>query len=78
MVLVKRITDLNGRSSIPKAALEVAEGGTASANLEALTIFAAEFTPEQRPRPREVLLKYCALDTWAMVRLVGALRELAR
>jgi len=36
-----------------------------------------ELEPAERERMRGDLLEYCKLDTWAMVRLLQRLRELA-
>ena len=56
--------------------LEVAEGATASVELERL-MFAGDAMPaEDRQRLRDALLRYCAVDTMSMVRLLERLREL--
>jgi predicted RecB family nuclease len=59
------------------ADLEVAEGATASAELDRLLFRADTLTPGERGHLRDALLRYCALDTLAMVRLLDRLRELA-
>ena len=58
--------------------LEIQDGGTASAKLEALLLGGDAFTPEERLNLREQLLRYCEFDTMAMVRLYERLYELAR
>jgi hypothetical protein len=57
--------------------LEIAEGTVASIELQRL-MFAGEAMPaEERARLREALLRYCALDTLGMLRLLQKMRELA-
>jgi predicted RecB family nuclease len=56
--------------------MEVAEGRTASRELMQL-LFAEPMDPQERNVIRESLLAYCKQDTWAMVRLLARLRELA-
>jgi hypothetical protein len=57
--------------------LEVQEGATASALLEALLLDEGRFNPEERSRLRKQLTDYCERDTLAMVKLWERLRELA-
>jgi predicted RecB family nuclease len=57
--------------------LAVADGGTASALLEALLLEPAAIAPNQRAAIRERLLAYCERDTLAMVKLVDRLNALA-
>ena len=53
-------------------------GGTmTSIPLAGLLFVAGEIPPEQPDKTRQDLLDYCERDTWAMVRLVERLRELA-
>ncbi len=59
------------------ADLDIGEGGTASAVLEALLLDERSLAAEERARLRGQLLAYCERDTLAMVRLVERLRELA-
>ena len=40
-------------------------------------LFGEPIDPQERSILRESLLTYCAQDTWAMVRLLQRLRELA-
>jgi uncharacterized protein DUF2779 len=56
--------------------MEVAEGRTASRELMQL-LFGEPTDPQERSVIRESLLAYCKQDTWAMVRLLARLRELA-
>ena len=56
--------------------LEVAEGRAASRELMEL-LLGESMDPQERSFVRESLLAYCKLDTWAMVRLLQRLRELA-
>jgi hypothetical protein len=57
--------------------LAIRNGGAAMAALARL-MTEAEMAPEERARLRRDLLAYCERDTWAMVRLLARLRELAR
>jgi hypothetical protein len=57
--------------------LEIAEGEVASLYLSRL-LFRPEMIPEnERAALRRNLLEYCKRDTWATVKLVERLRELA-
>lgn len=58
--------------------LEIAEGATASVELERLTFLGATMPAEERQRLREALLSYCALDTSGLIKLLDRLRELAQ
>lgn len=49
-------------------------GGEASDAFKYMT----RFTPEERAKTRENLLKYCGLDTYAMVKVLEKLREAAK
>lgn len=57
--------------------LEIQDGATASAVLEALLFDAGSIAPGERGAPRDQLLQYCERDTVAMLRLYERLRELA-
>jgi len=57
--------------------MEVADGMTASVELARLMRDGHRLSPEERAAKRRALLAYCELDTWAMVRLVERLEELA-
>jgi hypothetical protein len=56
--------------------MEVAEGRAASRELGQL-LFGEPLDPQERSVIRESLLAYCKQDTWAMVRLLQRLRDLA-
>jgi hypothetical protein len=57
--------------------LEIAEGLTASAEIARMMLKPETFAEGEREDLRRDLLAYCERDTWAMVRLVERLRELA-
>ena len=57
--------------------LEIAEGATAALELERLLFQGGAMTAAERLHPRDPLLRYCAVDTMSMVRLLEGLRELA-
>jgi hypothetical protein len=57
--------------------LEVKDGGTAAALLEALLLGGDAIPPAERPEVRRRLMAYCERDTLAMVRLYERLVELA-
>ena len=57
--------------------LEIAEGNRASVELARLLFEEATLAPGERTRLRAALLRYCALDTLALVRLVERMRALA-
>lgn len=56
--------------------LEVADGQTASVRY--LGLVTGRITGEEAEAARENLLRYCALDTFAMVRLLETMRELSQ
>jgi len=58
--------------------LPIAEGETASLELERLLFQEAEPTPEARAQLRSDLLRYCHQDTWGLVKLLEHLRQLVR
>ena len=49
-----------------------------SVEIARLLFVAQKIAPEERDRVRKDLLNYCERDTWAMVKLLERLRELAR
>lgn len=57
------------------AELEIADGGTASVELERL-MFDLELTESSRSKAKASLLEYCSLDAMALVDLVECLRAL--
>jgi len=57
--------------------LGVRSGDDASALLGWLTLYPERFSRMERLRRRRQLLDYCALDTLALVRLLGRLRDLS-
>lgn len=57
--------------------LEVAGGQVASVELARLLLRGGEVSDGERAAKRTALLDYCALDTMAMVRLLGRLEEIA-
>ncbi len=64
-------------SRSPYADLEIAEGATASLELERLMFHGDAMTADEKQHLRDALLRYCAVDTMSMVRLLDRLRELA-
>jgi predicted RecB family nuclease len=58
--------------------LEIQDGGSASAALEALLLEAGAFTAAEQRALRRDLLRYCERDTLGIVRLYERLGELAR
>src|SRR5438876_12442156 len=56
--------------------LEIADGMVASRELRRL-LLDGTLPGEERARLREALRRYCELDTWAVVRLLKRLEELA-
>jgi len=58
--------------------LAINDGKWASAELYRLLFKGDSMTPEEQAALRVDLLEYCKMDTWAMVKLVERLRELAR
>jgi hypothetical protein len=57
--------------------LVIVDGLVASVEIARLLFVADKIRPEERDRVRQDLLDYCERDTWAMVRLVQRLQELA-
>jgi hypothetical protein len=57
--------------------LAVNDGMVASVRIARMLLTGDEMGPAERERMRGELLEYCKLDTWAMVRLLQRLRELA-
>ena len=57
--------------------LAIADGDTASRELTRLVLADAAFLPADRALTREQLLRYCERDTFAIVRVLSRLRELA-
>jgi hypothetical protein len=60
------------------AGLAIGDGNLASNEMERMLLRGEEIAPAERERIRAELLRYCAFDTAAVVRLLGALRGLAR
>ena len=58
--------------------LVIVDGLVASVEIARLLFVAHKIPPAQRDRVRQDLLNYCERDTWAMVKLLERLRELAR
>ncbi len=56
--------------------LVIVDGLVASVEIARLLFVAHKIPIEERDRLRQDLLSYCERDTWAMVRLMGRLREL--
>ena len=57
--------------------LEISDGSTASVELVRLIFDGDSIAPEERQRVGNALLRYCALDTMGVVRLLERMRELA-
>ena len=57
--------------------LVIVDGLVASVEIARLLFVAHKIPPAERDRVRKDLLDYCERDTWAMVKLVERLRELA-
>jgi hypothetical protein len=57
--------------------LVIVDGRTASVEIARLLFVAHRIPPAERDRVRHDLLAYCERDTWATVRLLQRLRELA-
>jgi len=53
------------------------DGRVASVEIARLLFVADKIPRQERDRVRQDLLNYCERDTWAMVKLVERLRELA-
>lgn len=58
--------------------LTIADGVTASFELERLLVNGNEIDPAARARIRSDLLQYCHQDTWGLVKLLERLRELVK
>jgi hypothetical protein len=58
--------------------LVIVDGRVASVEIARLLFVADKIPKHERDRVRKELLDYCERDTWAMVRLVEQLHELAR
>ncbi len=54
--------------------MEISDGGTASSEYARITV--GDVPEEEQRRVRAALLKYCRLDTLAMIKIIQALREL--
>ncbi|MDD5564411.1 MAG: DUF2779 domain-containing protein [Thermoanaerobaculaceae bacterium] len=65
------------RPQSPYDGLEIAEGATAAVELVRLLFHGETMTAAERAHLRDALLRYCAVDTMSMVRLLERLRELA-
>jgi hypothetical protein len=57
--------------------LVIVDGRVASVEIARLLFVADKIPQQERDRVRQELLDYCERDTWAMVKLVKRLRELA-
>lgn len=57
--------------------MEIAEGDAATRALERLLLRGETVPAAEKARLREALLRYCELDTWATVKLLERLHELA-
>ncbi len=57
--------------------LVIVDGLVASVEIARLLFVAQKIAPEERDRVRQDLLNYCERDTWAMVKVLERLRELA-
>jgi len=57
--------------------LVIVDGLVASVEIARLLFVAQKISPEERERVRQDLLNYCERDTWAMVKVLEKLRELA-
>ena len=58
-------------------ALAIADGGTASLELERLLFQGHSLEPQAKERLRSDLLRYCHQDTLGLVKLVGRLQQLS-
>jgi len=56
----------------------IVDGRLASVEIARLLFVAHKIPVAERDRLRQDLLDYCERDTWATVRLMSRLRELAR
>lgn len=57
--------------------LVIVDGLVASVEIARLLFVAQKISSEERDRVRKDLLDYCERDTWAMVKVLEKLRELA-
>ena len=57
--------------------LVIVDGRVASVEIARLLFVSGKIPPDERERVRQDLLDYCKRDTWAMVKLLEALRALA-
>jgi len=57
--------------------LAIAEGLTASAEIARMMLTPGAFADGERDKLRQDLLAYCKLDTWAMVKLLERLEQVA-
>jgi len=57
--------------------LVIVDGLVASVEIARLLFVAGKIAPEEQTRVRQDLLNYCERDTWAMVKVLEKLRELA-
>ena len=57
--------------------LVIVDGRVASVKIARLLFVSGKISPDENERVRQDLLDYCQRDTWAMVRLLEALRALA-
>ena len=57
--------------------LVIVDGLVASVEIARLLFVAQKISPEEHDRVRQDLLNYCERDTWAMVKVLEKLRELA-
>jgi len=58
--------------------LVIVDGLVASVEIARLLFVAGKIAPEEQARVRQDLLNYCERDTWAMVKVLERLRELAK
>jgi hypothetical protein len=56
--------------------LEIADGETATVELQRLMFHSDRMTSEERTALRQALLRYCARDSWAMVKMLEQLKTL--
>ena len=57
--------------------LVIVDGMVASVAIAGLLFVAGKLSPKQHEETRHDLLEYCKRDTWATVKLLERLRELA-
>ncbi|HEX4600041.1 MAG TPA: DUF2779 domain-containing protein, partial [Gemmatimonadales bacterium] len=56
--------------------LEIADGEAATVELQRLMFHSDRMKPETRAALRQALLRYCARDSWAMVKMLEQLKTL--